>query len=173
MSPAIRLWTLLGESQTGKSRVVGDLSSRPGRGRAGFSYILLRGGGYLSVYSKKMAWQEDRKPPAESVAEIKSKVSTLTRALRGPPSVVNVLSTLRYDPVTHWDGLFCPSANLYLNAWIAEGWELASLVLMSPDREGSRDFYGRYGAPTAWIYESRALAAGEMVGTVRNHFSWA
>lgn len=173
MTPQVRLWTILGESQTGKSRIVGDLSSKPGGGRSGFSYILLRGSGYLSVYSKKMAWQEDRKSPADSIAEIRSKISTLTRALGGLPSCVNVLSTLRFDYITHWDGLVCPSGNQYLNAWTREGWELASLVLMSPDREGSRDFYGRYGAPTAWLYESRNLPPGEMVGAVRNHFSWA
>lgn len=173
MGTEVRLWTILGESKTGKSRVVGDLASRPGRGRPGFADILSRGGGYIHVYCKKMAWQEDRKLPHESVAEIRSKLATMKRALGSPPAVVNVLSTLRFDHIDHSNGLRCPAGHAYLNAWISEGWELASIVLMSPDRDRSQDFYRLYGAPTAWIYESRQMAVGKMVGSVRNHFSWA
>lgn len=170
----VRLWTILGEAQTGKSRSVRELASLQLRGgRPTFSDVLLRGGGYIRVYAKRMAWQEDKKMPADSIREIERKIAVLTRRLKRKPVAVNVLSTLRFQPIIHSSGLTCPAASKYIEAWQDKGWSVESLALMSPDPAGADDHYGELGAPTAWLYESRTMRIGEMVGTIRNHFAWA
>jgi hypothetical protein len=121
-----------------------------------------------------MAWQEDRKTPDESIDEINRKIAAIARRPNGAPFAINILSTLRFDAIRHQSpALTCPSGAEYLRAWAGVGWSLEALVLMSPDRGGARDFFGDFGAPTAWIYDSRKMPLSEMVGSVRNHFGWA
>jgi hypothetical protein len=170
----VRLWTLLGESQTGKSRSIKDLASRHSGGPPGFTDVLLRGGGYLHVFAKVMAWQENRKTPAQTVAEINQKIQTRAGRLGGhQPAFMNVLSALRLEPLEHAPGVIYPGAAEYLAHWVEQGWTLESLALLSPDPGGSHDSLSAFGSPTAWIYDSRELAVGQMVGTIRNHFGWA
>lgn len=171
----VRFWTIIGEPQSGKSRTVRELASlAESGGQAPSRDILLRGSGFLRVYAKRMAWQENQKSPADSVAEIRAKIATVTRKLGYAPYALNVLSTLRYDAMTFLNpSRTYPKAEAYLAAWVAEGWLLESLALMSPDQNGGRDHFGAFGAPTAWIYDARDLEIGHMVGAVRNHFGWA
>ena len=164
-----RLWTLIGDPDTGKSLSVKTLASRLKGGPPGFCEILLRGGGTLNVFAKVMAWQENNKTPHQSVSEIKRKAAILQKGLpAGQPTSINILSTLRFDSHNT-----CPDGAHYLARWISEGWTLESLVLMSPDIHGRHDFYGKFGAPTLWHFESAKLPVGTMAGMIRNHFGWA
>ena len=168
----VRLWTIIGEAQTGKSRAVRELASLPTTGGADLKDVLFRGGGYLRISHKRMAWQEAKRSPAESVADIRARIGFAERRLGASPFAINVLSTLRFEPIEH-AGKSCPEGKAYLQAWISEGWSLESIVLMSPDPHGGQDVYGNFGVPTLWLYESRKRDVSQMVGLVRSHFGWA
>jgi len=65
-----------------------------------------------------------------------------------------------------------PTADEYLSHFVAKGWLIEALALLSPT---SRDehVYKLFGAPTCYVYDSTDLDIGQMVGQVRNHFGWA
>lgn len=166
----VRLWTIIGEANTGKSTTVKELAGLPATGAATFKYVPLSGGGLLNIYAKRMAWQENKKTPEQSVEEIKDKCGRLVGPKRHKPFYINVLSVLRFEAITHPDGTVCPSAYEYLRHWADAGWSIESLVLLSPGI-GARDSYGTLGVPFVEV-DSAALAIPDMVDRVRAHFGW-
>lgn len=172
--PRIRVWAILGDARTGKSTTIRYLSSQLSTGPGAFRDVLLRGGGYLRVYSVRRAWQEAGKSPREAVERVNRSAQTLVRQ-RPPVSVccVNVLMALRFNPTNE-----CPAGHAYLSHFVGQGWLLESLVLMNYRDEDRREFYHNFGAPTLDLFDSARMVRNPdqhawMVGQVRNHFGWA
>jgi hypothetical protein len=172
--PKVRIWAILGDSKTGKSTVIGGLTSQSGKGPGGIRDILLRGGGYLRLFARRRACQEGRKSPEQIVHAINSEAR---RLMNGRPRIsvcwLNVLLALRFD-----EDKGCPAGHEYLTHFVRQGWQIESLVLMNYRDEDRREFYHNYGAPTLDLRDSRALVQnplhrGWVVGQVRNHFGWA
>jgi hypothetical protein len=172
----VRIWAILGEQSVGKSTTIGHLIGDFGRGRGGLRpapgglrQVLLRGGGYLTVYARRRSWSEARQTPDQVIRTIKQQNSQLEN--RPNPRInagyFNVLMALRTDRL----GTF-PIAADYLSRFVALGWTIESLALLSPeDRDVA--LYHRFGAPICYIYDSREIQIAWMVGQVRNHFGWA
>jgi hypothetical protein len=172
----IRLWAVLGAGGVGKSTTVGHLAGDFGRGNnglrrgrgGGLREILLRGGGYLTIHPRRQSLQEARKTPDESLRIIASESAQATRGGGNIHSAYfNALLALRTDRVGGR-----PAADAYLSHFVARGWLIESLALLSPTRRDER-VYRRFGAPTCYVYDSTGLDIGQMVGQVRNHFGWA
>lgn len=183
--PIVRLWAVLGADSSGKSTTVGHLVGDFGRGGNGvspnrgeeFKEVLLRGGGYLYLYSRRQSVQEAKKT-AEEIVDIVSKASAKQASIRPTmsPMYSNVLLSLRTDTKT---GL--PVAAHYLDHFIRRGWLIRSLALLSP-RDAGRELYRSYGAPICYVRGAGRISVGSlrgqarisyMVGQVRNHFGWA
>jgi hypothetical protein len=165
----IRLWAVIGDANTGKSTAIGHLTSQLGRGDGGIRQVLLRGGGYLTLFARRMAWQEAKRNPREVVKLVNQQARRLRAS--NPPissSWFNVLCALRVDAVYGF-----PAGHEYLSHFVEQGWELENLVVMSPDQRSYH--YHRFGAPMLELHDSAAPAMeiGWMVGQIRNHFGWA
>jgi hypothetical protein len=169
----VRVWAIVGDRDAGKSTTISYLVSQFGRGQGGFRHVLLRSGGFLYVYARRMAWQEAKKQPSEVVQIVNRQAHNLMRAGR-PASIgwINVLAALHFDPSNG-----CPSGHEYLSYFADQGWTIESLVLMDYD-ESRHGFYHHFGVPTFELYDSAAMVRQEaehgwLVGKVRNHFGWA
>ncbi len=111
--------------------------------------ILLRGGGYLTIHSRRVSLQEAGKSPNAAVKEILSEARRLQRSNSTIQSAYfNVLLALRTDRFRRMQ-----RADEYLSHFVAQNWQIMSLALLSPD---SRDeqVYTRFGAPICYIYDS-------------------
>ena len=172
----VKIYALVGEADAGKSTTVSNLTGRK-RGPPGARSILLPGGGFLRVWSKTMAWQEDNKSPADAVAEIKA-FAKRTASL--PPAIsinsMSALMTLRFEPFRRPDiagAAKQPGAEAYLTAFVDQGWEIASLVLFTNEADEKRHHFERYGAPTLYYPDATDRSFEAMTGGVRRHFGWA
>jgi hypothetical protein len=172
----VRIWAILGADSVGKSTTIGHLIGDFGKGRGGLRpgpggmrQVLLRGGGYLTVFSRRTSWQEAGEPPEGVVKFIRQQNLQFER--RGGRRIVaayfNVLTALRTDRL----GRF-PPAEDYLSHFVKQDWHIESLALLSPT-DADEGLYHRFGAPTCYVYDSCDIQIGWMVGQVRNHFGWA
>jgi hypothetical protein len=165
----IRLWAIIGPSDSGKSSTIGALISQSGKGPGGLRDVLLRGGGWLRIMALRQSLQEAKQKP-ESVSEKFSKAAH-KQERNTAFAYYNLLIALRSDQVNG-----CPIADEYLSHFVEAGWEIQSLVLLEDEIE-----YGRYiafGAPLALIPKSAKMTSNQLernwvFGQVRNHFGWA
>jgi hypothetical protein len=173
----VRVWAIIGHKNAGKSTIIGHLTSQVGsganglrRGRnAAYEEILLRGGGYLYVFARRMAWQEAGIDPPGVETRMKVFARRTQRYSNILPACINVLMALRYDPDNG-----CPGAKQYLSYFAAAGWSLESLVLLSPTPKQLD--YDCFGAPTLYTFDATIdlhHRISWVVGAVRNHFGWA
>ncbi len=164
----VRFWAIIGPPQVGKSTTIGHLTSQLGRGPGGIREVLLRGGGYLTIFGRRMAWQEKGDGPDKVVKLINEQVRRLQS--HNPNisiSFFNVLMALRFDSENG-----CPDGHEYLSHFVQHDWLIESLVLLSPDDKHYH--YHRFGAPILYIHNSNIdFEISQMVGKVRNHFGWA
>jgi len=175
--PKVRVWAVLGDSDAGKSTTIGHLTSRLNQGPVGIVKVLLRGGGYLHIYGKKMALQEaevypdDETTPAIDQKGFMTNINDRAAELQHNPTIsagyFNILIALRFNQVNNY-----PCGLDYLSSFVEKGWSIESLVLLSPTPEQQEE-YGRFGAPTLSVDNSRNIEINHMVGQVRNHFGWA
>jgi hypothetical protein len=170
----VRLWAILGADSVGKSTTVGHLIGDFGKGKGGLRpgpggmrEVLLRGGGYLTVFGRRTSRQEAGESPDDVVKFVKQKASGFQKRAGIVTAYFNVLIALRTDKLGQ-----LPTAEDYLSHFVKQDWRIESLALLSPT---SRDenLYHRFGAPTCYVYDSRALKIAWMVGQIRNHFGWA
>ena len=177
----IRIWVILGDPGAGKSTAIGHLTSQFGATENGLrqgpspdeSSVLLRGGGYLTILSRRMAWQEAEKKPQEVVDLILGKARQ--RQAEVPAisiSWFNVLMALRYDAHDQRPNDF-PAGYDYLSHFVRQGWFIESLVLLNPN--AARYHYHRFGASTYDLYDTTHPdnQIAWTVGQIRNHFGWA
>jgi hypothetical protein len=172
--PQIRIWAILGAGSVGKSATIGHLAGEFGKGPGGLRQtlggkreILLRAGGYLTVFSWRVSRQDARQSPEETVKFLKRQSSQFDSDRPIAGAYFNVLLALRTDRKGN-----LPVAAEYLSSFVRQGWIIESLALLSPtDRD--EDLYHRFGAPICYVYGSRDIKIGWMVGQVRNHFGWA
>ena len=173
--PQIRIWAILGAGSVGKSTTIGHLTGDFGKGQGGLRQtlggkreILLRGGGYLTVFSWRVSRQDGRQRPEDTVSFLKRQSSQFDTSGRPMAAACfNVLLALRTDRKGNF-----PVAAEYLSHFVRQGWMIESLALLSPtDRD--EVLYHRFGAPICYVYGSRDIKIGWMVGQVRNHFGWA
>jgi 5-methylcytosine-specific restriction endonuclease McrA len=89
------------------------------------------------------------------------------RTLKINPGYINVLFALRTDKYRRR-----PTADQYLSYFVAQGWKIRSLALLSPT-SNDEHLYSRFGAPVYYLPDSREMEISRMVGQIRNHFAWA
>jgi hypothetical protein len=172
--PQIRIWAVIGAGNVGKSTTIGHLAGDFGKGQGGLRQtlggkreVLLRGGGYLTVFSWRVSRQDAGQSPDETVKFLKRQSSQFDGDRPIASACFNVLVALRTDRRGN-----LPVAAEYLSHFVRQGWIVESLALLSPtDRD--EDLYHRFGAPTCYVYGSRDIKIAWMVGQVRNHFGWA
>lgn len=176
MMTIVRLWGVLGAGSVGKSTAIGHLVGDFGRGRNGLRQgrgaamreILLRGGGYLWLFSRRMSLQEARKYPGVVVKDVANQIKRVRSENPSiEPAYINVLFALRTDQFGNF-----PRAEGYLSHFIRNDWEIKSLALLSPNAQ-DRQLYRRFGAPICFVRRSRQIDISHAVGQVRNHFRWA
>lgn len=169
----VRVWAIIGDANSGKSTMIGHLTSHFGAtdnglksGRADrFCNVLLRGGGLRRVWSRRMAFQEAGLDPSAAADMI------LERQNQDKP--LNILISLRHSSHNGF-----PGAETYLSSFLKRGWSLSSLVLMGPTPD--IDTYLEFGSPTLAVWPRQFLDKSEnieeiglRVGQIRNHFGWA
>ena len=180
----LNVWVIVGDSDAGKSTMIGHLTAQFGAtdkpnglrsGPASRPYtVLLRGGGFLRLWSRKMALQEARWSPEIAVAGISKRILGHQRnATAG-----NILIALR-DVDTN--GL--PEGYKYLNHFQSQGWTIKSLVLIQKVKNPSA--YLAVGAPVCFMDPPEQVKPEQVkpqvfseqiahrVGQIRNHFEWA
>lgn len=180
----VNVWAIVGDSDAGKSTLIGHLTAQFGAtnnpnglrsGPASRPYtVLLRGGGFLRLWSRKMALQEAGWSPEFAVAAISKRILRHQRnATAG-----NILIALR-DVDTN--GL--PEGCKYLTYFQSQGWTIKSLVLLQNIKSPSA--YLSLGAPVCFMDPSEQIKAEQFtpqlfseqiahrVGHIRNHFEWA
>jgi hypothetical protein len=172
----IRLWAILGDGSVGKSTTIGHLAGdfgksfnglRRGRG-GGLREILLRGGGYLTIHPRRVSLQEGGKSPKEAAKEIGRECARVERRANIQAAYFNVLLAIRTDRFEEM-----PKADEYLSYFVGQGWQIESLVLLSPNGRDT-DLYRHFGVPTCYVYGSTTdFSILQMVGQVKNHFGWA
>ncbi|WP_320196404.1 hypothetical protein RMR10_009655 [Agrobacterium rosae] len=164
----IRLWAIVGPHNSGKSSLIGALTSEKrcsGHGRD----VLLRGNGWLHIHAYSQSVQEGDYTEASSIKRIED--AAAASHARHPIAYFNVLLALRSDV---YKGL--NQGYKYLAAYTAAGWDIESIIMLDiPDQYND---YGRMGAPTAIINESTANSAIDLqrnwvFAEARNHFGWA
>jgi energy-coupling factor transporter ATP-binding protein EcfA2 len=192
--PRVRLWAVVGRPSSGKSTLIGHLTSLFGPGTSGvdpqadgasdrFHQVTLQGGGLMRLYCLRRSWQEADMQPEEVVTTITEAAADL--AAQKPPialSYFNVLMSLELD--SYPDPVRGPfgKAHEYLSHFAQVGWSLEKLVLLSPEPQHAH--YERYGAPVLYLYNKerdpsvlprpghRAQEIGWSLSAVRNHFGW-
>jgi|JI7StandDraft_1071085.scaffolds.fasta_scaffold233266_2 GTPase SAR1 family protein len=180
----VNVWAIVGDSGAGKSTMIGHLTAqfgatkkpnglRPGPARKHYT-ILLRGGGFLRLWSRKMALQEAEWSPEFAVGEISNHI---LRHHRGATSG-NILIALR-----DVDSNGFPEGHEYLNYFQSQGWTVRSLVLIQKTEDPSE--YWSVGAPVCFMNSAEQLKPepdnlqafseqiAHRVGRIRNHFEWA
>lgn len=184
----IRVWAILGDTEAGKSTMIGHLTSMFGPGENGIDpkrqkpvrTVLLRGGGYLRLWTMRQALQEANKSPERFVNEtLKRSAKMALVAPRIPSQYFNILIALRYDATAT-----CPAGSEYLSFFCQQpDFALHSLVCL-PSREAGKEkppspdlsLFLRFGVPTCLV-RSPVCPDGEpishQVGQIRNHFGWA
>jgi hypothetical protein len=166
----IRLWTVIGPANSGKTSTIGALVSQS-KGAGGARDILLRGGGWIRIFAYRQSVQEAGKTPEDEAKRINLIVSKIKRVR---PSYVNFLLALRSDS---FQGL--PQGDAYLNHFVTLGWRIESIVLLGKDMEHpSFNHYADFGAPIAEMLKSgdwlkNDLERNWVFGQARNHFGWA
>lgn len=167
----IRSWAIIGDANAGKSTTIRHLVSQF-QGPGGMRHVLLRGGGQLAIFAKIMSLQEGNqeeggaKTPDEFVELVRRQIDKTQGG--NCLSFFNVLFSLRYVSL----GPSYPDANEYLTHFIHQGWQIESLVLMTPTASREQ-LYQSFGSPTLSIQDPTTQAISHMVGRVRNHFGWA
>jgi hypothetical protein len=184
----VRVWAILGDANAGKSTMITHLASIFGKGETnkreggssagrgdGDHTLLLRGGGYLKIWKRKMALQEARLLPAEFVAFIEKRAkATAETKPKISPEYYNVLIALR-----HTAHLSFPAGHEYLSHFASVGWKLESLVTAPPTT--NFDLYLKFGVPVCRLIEksdgedtkANRVPIGWRAGQIRNHFGWA
>lgn len=169
----VRVWAVLGGGKTGKSTVIGNLTSRLGKGRgAVLSLVALRGGGYLQICARRQSLQEAGRSPEDVVRDAQRVARGLQKKEALSNCYLNLLIAIRIDATRS-----LPPASDYLSHFIKSGWSLESLVILDFDaKKHSR--YFTFGAPTYELYGASNMAQNnskhqQLVGQVRNHFGWA
>jgi hypothetical protein len=172
----IRLWGVLGEGSVGKSTTIGHLAGdfgrsanglRPGRG-GGLKEIPLRGGGYLTIHPRRVSLQESGRSPGVAAKEIARESARVDRRTNIQSAYFNALLAIRTDRFGEM-----PRAAEYLSYFAHHGWQIESLLLLSPNARDT-DLYRHFGAPTCDVYGSTTdYSILQMVGRVKNHFGWA
>lgn len=165
----VRVWVIIGPAQSGKSSTIGALASQPKQGRGGKREILLRGGGYISVWCYRQSVQEANLDIKPYLAKRNSEFQNVSGRAGGTRH--NLLIALRSDVV---NGL--PTADRYLRDFQQAGWDIQSLVLLGIPNEYAK--YATFGAPVALIDDAPAWATIDLhrnwiFGHARNHFGWA
>ncbi|MFD2263319.1 hypothetical protein ACFSM5_10505 [Lacibacterium aquatile] len=195
-SPRIRVWAVVGRPSSGKSTIIGHLTSLYGAGNNGldphaggegadrFHSVSLPGGGHMSVYCLRRSWQEADMQPVDVVATVKKAADEL--ANQKPPIVLsyfNVLMALEMDAYPDPQHGPFGKAHEYLSYFARVGWSIEKLVLLSP--EAKHQHYERFGAPVLCLYnkdrdpdllprpEGRAKEIGRSLAAVRSHFGWS
>lgn len=171
----IRIWAILGAGSVGKSTTIGHLIGDFGKGKGGLRpgpggvrEILLRGGGYLTLFARRTSRQEAKETPQQVIKFIAREARKLERQNPAVTSAYfNVLIALRTDRT---NGL--PAADVYLSHFVQQDYQIRSIALLSPGTKDER-LYRRFGAPVCYVYDSTDIDFGQMVGQVRNHFGWA
>jgi len=172
LNKKIRLWAIIGDSDSGKSTSIGYLVSHLGRGRPSYRYIYLRGGGYLLMYVRKQSLQEAKRTPEKVVVDTIAEARKLATREKVNLAWFNVLYAIRSDTV---NGL--PTADAYLSHFVDCGWKIESLILMNYKSNPHARYYN-FGAPTYELHDAAKLVRDpsthtHMVGQIRNHFGWA
>ncbi|MES4993878.1 hypothetical protein ABVB70_26660 [Agrobacterium radiobacter] len=164
----IRVWAVVGPHNSGKTSVIGALTSqKSGRGYA--RDILLRGHGWLYMHAFSRSVQEANRTEELSIHKIEA--AAVASHARHPIAFYNVLLALRSD---QYRGL--NPGHKYLAAYANAGWELQSIILLEDEDEYKN--YARMGVPTAIISNTVSDTANPasrnwVFGAARNHFGWA
>lgn len=174
----VRVWAIIGDANAGKSTMIGHLTYQYGPGKNGLwkgrsdkvYEVLLRGGGCLSVWSRRMALQEAGLTPEQAMLEI-SKNFEGDRDVGQPRNILVALRDRQHSGLA--DG------NEYLSHFAAMGWKLQSIVMMPSVEQVNR--YTRLGVPTCVLTpieetssaNAASMSIGHRVGKIRNHFGWA
>ncbi|CAH0142900.1 hypothetical protein SRABI05_00342 [Agrobacterium fabrum] len=164
----IRVWAVVGPHNSGKTSVIGALTSqKSGRGYA--RDILLRGHGWLYMHAFSRSVQEANRTEELSIHKIEA--AAAASHARHPIAFYNVLLALRSD---QHRGL--NPGHKYLAAYASAGWELQSIILLEDEDEYKN--YARMGVPTAIIANTVSDTANPasrnwVFGAARNHFGWA
>lgn len=164
----IRVWAVVGPHNSGKTSVIGALTSqKSGRGHA--RDVLLRGHGWLYMHAFSRSVQEAGRTEDTSIQKIES--AAASSHARQPIAFYNVLLALRSD---QFRGL--NPGHKYLAAYASAGWELKSIILL--EDEGEYKNYARMGVPTAIISNTvlemaKSASRNWVFGAARNHFGWA
>lgn len=164
----IRVWAVVGPHNSGKTSVIGALTSqKSGRGFA--RDVLLRGNGWLFIHAFSRSVQEAGRTEALSIQKIEQAAAASNA--RSPIAYYNILLALRSD---QYRGL--NKGYDYLAAYVKAGWVLESVILLEDVNEYYN--YARMGAPTALIENTVANASHSsrrnwVFGEARNHFGWA
>jgi hypothetical protein len=168
----IRVWGILGESDSGKSTVIGHLISQLDKGPGGFRIVPLRGGGYMEVYARRQSLQEAKRAPGQVIEDTLALIQNEERKHRKAICFLNLLLAIRTDVINR-----LPSAVDYLSEFVRAGWSVESLVVLGyEDKKHSR--YYKFGTPICEAYSASEYAADLkqrhlLLGQVRNHFGWA
>jgi hypothetical protein len=145
----IRLWAIIGPDKSGKSTTIGHLAysvpvryGTPSHGinlaRGDIRRVMLRGGGYLTVFTIPQSVQEYPDPPLtpDAVGEwVESEARTLQDQLNGQrlehieAGWFNVLMALRRDSRAVY-----PAAHGYLSHFVQRGWLIQSISLVGADK---------------------------------------
>jgi hypothetical protein len=168
----VRVWAVIGEGSTGKSTVIGHLTSKLGRGPGGPQFMLLRGGGYLRVHARRQSLQEARITAQSIVRTFKARIANLQKNKGLSIGYANLLVAIRTDKI---NGL--PPATDYLSYFVTSGWDLESIVILDYDGRKHASYH-EFGVPTLEVYNSSDWVQDKLqhqilVGQVRNHFGWA
>lgn len=175
----VNIWVVVGDSNTGKSTMIGHLTAQFGattkanglkQGSGSRLYtVLLRGGGYLRLWSRRMALQEAGWSPEFAVRSISKRI------LRHQPNARsgNILVALR-----DVDSNGLPSGDSYLTYFQSQGWSVRSIVLMQGIEDPARYLYLSaptycMKAPHQGVSSVIAQQISHRVGQIRNHFEWA
>jgi hypothetical protein len=178
MVPRLSVWAIVGESNSGKSTMIGHLTGQFGAKRNGlsggrsdgFSKILLRSNAYMTIWTRRMALQEAGLSPEKAFAEISKKFNSSKR----PSDCTSILIALRDQ---QHSGL--ADGDEYLNYFSNQGWNINSFVLMHSVEKADR--YLSLGVPSYTFISTDSTPDVELssrpishrVGQIRNHFAWA
>lgn len=167
----VRVWAILGESDAGKSTVIGHLVSQYGKGAGGLRVSPLRGGGDLRIYARRQSVQEAKRTPDDVIADTYKSAVKLQKKHGIVLANFNLLIALRTDVTNRM-----PMGHAYLSRFIAEGWDLSSIVVLNY-QDTLHAAYREFGAPFLGIEDNGLIENKSMhnllVSKVRNHFGWA
>lgn len=178
MAPQLSVWAIVGDSNSGKSTMIGQLTGQFGPkknglsgGRSdGFFSILLRSNAYMSIWTRRMALQEAGLSPEKAFAEISKKFANPKR----PSNCTSILIALRDQ---QHSGL--ADGDQYLKYFSNQGWNIHSVVIMHSVENAGR--YVSLGVPSYTFASTDDAPDVELssrpilhrVGQIRNHFAWA